>query len=69
MSNQSREYLASYARALAKALIKYTNDDELIYLIKLFQQETKRICENRPSQALNDASFHLYCQYLLREGR
>lgn len=65
MSNQSREYLASYARALFKTLIKYASDEELDYIIKLIQQEIKRICENRPSQALNDASYHLYCQYFL----
>lgn len=65
MSNPSREYLASYARALSKTLIKYATDAELDYLVKLFQQETQRICNHRPSQALNDASYHLYCQYFL----
>lgn len=65
MSNPSKAYLAAYARDLSKTLIKYATDDELDYLIKLLQQETRRICEHRPSQALHDAQYHLYCRYFL----
>ncbi len=56
---------ASYAMSLAKTLIKHSNDEELTHLIRLMELEKRRLCESRPNQGLNDASYHLYCKYFL----
>lgn len=56
---------SNYAIQLAKTLIKHASEDELKYLIKQFEIETQRICQNRPAQGLHDASYHLYCKHYL----